>query len=223
MKAMILAAGEGSRMRPLTQHTPKPLLKVGGKPLIVWQIEKLQRAGFKDIIINIAWLAEQIPATLGNGSQWGVRLQYSNEQHEGALETAGGIIKALPLLGKETFLLVNGDVWCDIDYTMLQLQPYDLAHLVMVENPAHNSVGDFALKQQRLSKIGRPKYTFSGIGLYHPRLFQHLSYGRQALAPLLHQAIAKNQLSGELYQGDWRDIGTPERLQQLNQELNADH
>ena len=221
MKAMILAAGEGTRMRPLTQHTPKPLLKVGGKALIVWQIEKLKQAGYEDIIINIAWLAEQIPAALGDGSQWGVSLHYSNEQHEGALETAGGIIKALPLLGEQPFLVVNGDVWCDYDYALLSLKREDLAHLVMVSNPAHHPKGDFSLKQQRLCKTGTPKYTFSGIGLYHPKLFNHLSYGRRALAPLLHQAIENNQLRGEFYQGDWRDIGTPERLQQLDQELQA--
>ena len=221
MKAMILAAGEGSRMRPLTNHTPKPLLKVGGKSLIVWQIEKLKQAGFTEIIINIAWLAKQIPAALGNGSQWGVTLHYSNEQDEGALETAGGIVKALPLLGEQPFLVVNADVWCKFDYSSLRhtLKAQDLAHLVMVNNPVHNPTGDFALKQQRLYKVGTPRYTFSGIGLYHPQLFSQLSYGRQALAPLLHQAIGKQQLSGELYQGDWRDIGTPERLQQLDQEL----
>jgi MurNAc alpha-1-phosphate uridylyltransferase len=219
MKAMILAAGEGSRMRPLTNHTPKPLLKVGGKPLIVWQIEKLKQAGFTEIIINIAWLAEQIPAVLGNGSQWGVTLHYSNEQDEGALETAGGIVKALPLLGEQPFLVVNADVWCEFDYSSLQLQTHDLAHLVMVNNPSHNFSGDFALKQQRLYKIGTPRYTFSGIGLYRPQLFNQLSYGRQALAPLLHQAIDKQKVSGELYQGGWRDIGTPERLQQLDLKL----
>jgi MurNAc alpha-1-phosphate uridylyltransferase len=219
MKAMILAAGEGSRMRPLTNHTPKPLLKVGGKSLIVWQIEKLKQAGFTEIIINIAWLAEQIPAALGDGSQWGVTLYYSNEQHEGALETAGGIVKALPLLGEQPFLVVNADVWCEFDYSSLQLQAQDLGHLVMVNNPSHHPMGDFTLKQQRLYKTGTPRYTFSGIGLYHPRLFSQLSYGRQALAPLLHQAIDRQQLSGELYQGDWRDIGTPQRLQQLDKKL----
>lgn len=221
MNAMILAAGHGTRMRPLTHHTPKPLLKVGRKALIVWQIEKLKQAGYNDIVINIAWLAEQIPAYLGDGSQWGIRLHYSNEQNEGALETAGGIVKALSLLGNEPFLVVNGDVWCDINYSHLQLAQNDLAHLVVVNNPKHNLEGDFALQQQRLYKDGVPKYTFSGIGLYHPKLFNTLKYGKQALAPILYKAMDDKQVSGELYQGDWRDIGTPERLYSLDKELKA--
>ena len=219
MKAMILAAGHGTRMQPLTNHTPKPLLTVAGKPLIVWHIEKLKRAGFNKLVINIAWLGKQIPETLGDGSQWGVSINYSDEQNEGALETAGGIVKALPLLGNDPFLVINGDVWCDFDYSSLHLTDDSLAHLVVVQNPEHNSKGDFALDNGSLHKEGATKYTFSGIGYYHPQLFKNLSYGKRALAPILYQAMDQEKVSGELYEGDWRDIGTPERLYQLDHDL----
>lgn len=220
MKAMILAAGHGTRMRPLTDHTPKPLLKAGGKPLIVWQIEKLKKAGFKDIVINIAWQGEQIPAALGDGTKFGVNIAYSNEQHEGALETAGGIIKALPVLGDKPFLVVNGDVWCD--YPLKSQSPLstdDLAHLILVNNPPHNPQGDFALNDNRVYESGEKKYTFSGIAYYSPGLFNKLPPGKRPLAPLLRQAMKKGNVSGEFYSGDWRDIGTPERLKQLDKEL----
>lgn len=225
MKAMILAAGHGTRMRPLTDHTPKPLLKVGGKPLIIWHIEKLKQAGFQDIVINIAWLGDQIPKALGNGSQFGVNLHYSNEQQDGALETAGGIIKALPLLTDqsledETFLVVNGDVWCDFNYTNNNpLENNILAHLVLVNNPTHNSDGDFSLEENHVSEDGKNKFTFSGIGYYHPTLFNKLPHGIRPLAPLLREAMQQNTVTGELFNGDWRDIGTPERLEQLDSDL----
>lgn len=219
MKAMILAAGLGTRMRPLTDHTPKPLLVAGGKPLIVWHIEKLARAGFHDIVINLAWLGWKIPQTLGDGSRWHVRLYYSDEQHEGALETAGGIIKALPLLGEKPFLVINGDVWCDYDCLPFTLVQNDLAHLVLVNNPSHNPSGDFAVENGRVSDTGEPRYTFSGIGYYHPKLFAGLAYGKQPLAPLLRAAMRNGQVSGEVFTGDWRDIGTPERLEELDQHL----
>ncbi len=223
---MILAAGHGTRMRPLTDHTPKPLLEVGGKPLIVWHIEKLQKAGFKDIVINIAWLAEQIPEALGNGSAFGVNLHYSDEQKEGALETAGGIVKALPLLtgenGDKPFLVVNGDVWCDYRYSNHNpLKGHDLAHLILVNNPEHNPEGDFALQQHRVHAEGNHKYTFSGIAYYHPALFNTLPQGKRPLAPLLRDAMGNQRVSGELFAGDWRDIGTPQRLQQLDDALNV--
>ena len=223
---MILAAGLGTRMRPLTDHTPKPLLIAGGKPLIVWHIEKLARAGFQDIVINLAWLGWKIPAALGDGSQWRVRLHYSDEQQEGALETAGGIIKALPLLGHEPFLVVNGDVWCDYPCLPITLHSTDLAHLVLVENPPHHPAGDFALNNSRRvvdksNDAKLPHYTFSGIGYYHPALFADLPYGKRALAPLLRQAMANGQVSGDYFGGDWRDIGTPERLASLDQDLQA--
>jgi len=224
MKAMILAAGHGTRMSPLTDHTPKPLLKVGGKPLIVWHIEKLRQAGFQDIVINIAWLGDQIPKALGDGSRFGVKLHYSDEQQEGALETAGGIIKALPLLkdqtGDPTFLVVNGDVWCDYDYTTINpLKENDLAYLILVNNPQHNPDGDFQLKDRRIDAHGENKYTFSGIGYYHPDLFKDLPQGKQPLAPLLREAMQASLVSGELFTGDWRDIGTPERLTILDNEI----
>lgn len=221
---MILAAGHGTRMRPLTDHTPKPLLKAGGKPLIVWHIEKLAQAGFKDIIINIAWLGDQIPQALGNGEKYGVNLYYSDEQKEGALETAGGIIKALPLLGNKPFLVTNGDVWCDYKYSNHNpLSDDKLAHLILVNNPPHHPEGDFALPQQEntplLKNNGKPKYTYSGIGYYHPQLFKNLPQGKRPLAPLLRKAIANRHITGELFKGNWRDIGTPERLDELDQDL----
>lgn len=224
MKAMILAAGRGERMRPLTDHTPKPLLEVGGKPLIVWHIENLKATGFEDIVINIAWLGDKIPAALGDGSKYGVKLLYSNEQQEGALETAGGIIKALPLLLSDSadkpFLVVNGDVWCDFSYTNISpLKNDDLAHLIMVNNPEHNPKGDFSLADSRLNEAGESKYTFSGIGYYHPDLFKNLDQGKRALAPILREKMHDNKISGELFSGDWRDIGTPERLEELNQKF----
>ncbi|WMP16217.1 N-acetylmuramate alpha-1-phosphate uridylyltransferase MurU [Thiothrix lacustris] len=221
MKAMILAAGHGTRMRPLTDHTPKPLLQAGGKSLIVWHIEKLARAGFRDIIINLAWLGWKIPAALGDGSRWNVTLHYSDEQSEGALETAGGILKALPLLGNAPFLVVNGDVWCDYPCLPYALPEHDLAHLVLVNNPAHNPQGDFALSNGRVANAGKPRYTFSGIGYYHPALFAGLSAGKHPLAPLLRAAMDAGQVSGEWFAGDWRDIGTPERLAALDRDLTA--
>jgi MurNAc alpha-1-phosphate uridylyltransferase len=215
MKAMILAAGRGERMRPLTDTMPKPLLEVGGKPLIVWHIERLAERGFKEIIINIAHLGHKIPKALGNGNQWGVTLIYSNEQEEGALESAGGIVKALPLLGEETFLVVNGDVWCDYHFNTTQnIKEGILAHLILVPNPEHNPKGDFALEGDIVKN--EKVYTFSGIGYYHPKFFENVVYGKSALAPLLRQAMQSQKVSGGLYSGEWRDIGTPERLEALN-------
>ena len=220
MKAMILAAGHGTRMRPLTDHIPKPLLKVGGKSLIIWHIEKLKNTGFTDIIINIAWLGDQIPKALGDGSQFGVNLHYSDEQKDGALETAGGIIKALPFFNDEVFLVINGDVWCDYEFSNSNpLKSGNLAHLVLVNNPEHNPEGDFALINQNIKTEGKNKLTFSGIGYYHPDLFKNLPQGKRPLAPLLREAMDNNKVSGESYTGDWRDIGTPERLEELERDL----
>lgn len=222
MKAMILAAGLGTRMRPLTNYTPKPLLLAGSKPLIEWHIEKLIAAGINEIIINIAHLGWQIPETLGNGERWGITLRYSDEQKEGALETAGGIIKALPLLGTQPFLVVNGDTWCDFDFKTIQLKPNDLAQLVLVPNPAHHPEGDFVLQGDRvLNQTTTPRYTFSGIGVYSPMLFANLPHGKRPLAPLLRSAMVQQRIGGQLYTGDWRDIGTPERLHELDEELTA--
>ena len=217
MKAMILAAGRGERMRPLTDCTPKPLLEVGGKPLIVWHIEKLKNAGFEDIVINIAHLGYKISEALGDGSKWGVRLHYSDEQKGGGLESAGGIVKALPLLGDEPFLVVNGDVWCDYEFdSSFELGVGILAHLILVSNPEHNTKGDFALKKGLVYDEGSPKYTFSGIGYYSPSLFKWLEYGKRALGEVLRDTMKHDSVSGEVYNGMWRDIGTPQRLEEIN-------
>ena len=214
MKAMILAAGLGSRMRPLTNNTPKPLLKIGGKPLIVWHIERLKEAGFSEIIINVAYLGQQIIDYLGDGSDYGVQLYFSDEQNEGALETAGGIIKALPLLS-DTFLVVNGDIWTEYQFSNDFVLPSTvLAHLVLIDNPEHNLEGDFLLDGTD------EKYTFSGIGYYSKKMFNELNYGKQGLAPLLFKAIDEKSLSSEHYAGVWHDIGTPERLEFLNKQLS---
>ncbi len=218
MKAMILAAGRGERMRPLTDHTPKPLLKVGDKPLIVWHLQRLAAAGFKDVVINHAHLGEQIEAALGDGSEWGVRIQYSPEKI--ALETAGGIANAMPLLGNAPFLVVNGDVYTDIDFGALSLMPSQLAHLVMVDNPPQHATGDFALSSGKLSVEGIEKLTFSGVGIYQPSLFASIVRGDAAkLAPLLKAAMAQGLVSGSHHQGAWHDIGTPERLLALDSQL----
>ncbi|KIM03931.1 MAG: mannose-1-phosphate guanylyltransferase [Sulfurovum sp. AS07-7] len=220
-KAMILAAGRGERMRPLTDTMPKPLLEVGGKPLIVWHIEKLVNAGFKEIIINIAHLGYKIPEALGDGSKWGVKLHFSDEQNEGALESAGGIVKALPLLGNEPFLVVNGDVWCDYEFDKdFKLEDGILAHLILVPNPPHNEKGDFCLKEGMVSEVGNKRFTFSGIGYYSPNLFRWLEYGRRALGEVLRDTMKHDAVSGELYNGSWRDIGTPERLEEINKICN---
>jgi len=218
MKAMILAAGLGTRMRPLTDVTPKPLLRVGGIPLIVWHLEKLGHQDFKNVVINIAHLGSEISDALGDGSDWGVNIKYSDEQEEGALESAGGIVKALPLLGDETFLVLNGDIFTDYDFQYhRKLADGVLAHLILVPNPEHNPEGDFALDGQKV--VDAKQYTFSGIGYYSPKLFDGLPYGKNALAPLLRTAMKEGKVTGELYEGEWLDIGTPERLELLNAQL----
>ena len=216
---MILAAGLGSRMRPLTNNRPKPLLEVGGKPLIVWHIEALKDAGFKEIVINVAYLGEQIIDYLGDGSQYGVKIFFSDEQHEGALETAGGIVKALPLLS-ETFLVVNGDVWTDYTYLSdFKLTKDKLVHLIVVDNPEHNLEGDFLLTGSE------QRYTFSGIGYYSKQFFNKLAINKAIekapLAPLLFEAENNFTLTTEYYGGHWYDIGTPERLEQLDKLLKS--
>jgi MurNAc alpha-1-phosphate uridylyltransferase len=200
-------------MRPLTNHTPKPLLKVGGKPLIVWHIERLRDAGFVDIVINVAYLGQKIIDYLEDGSKYGVNIEFSDEQDEGALETAGGIVKALPLLS-DTFLVVNGDIWTDFSYdSSFRLDDNLLAHLILIDNPLHNPNGDFILTGSQ------KKFTFSGIGYYSKDMFLDLEYGKQALAPLLFDAIDNKKLTTEYYGGRWYDIGTPQRLESLNIEL----
>lgn len=218
MKAMILAAGRGERMKPLTDSTPKPLLKVGGIPLILWHIERLAHDDFKEIVINIAYLGYQIQETLGDGSQWGVHISYSDEQKEGRLESAGGIVKAMPLLGDEPFLVINGDIFTEYDFQYNRKLPEGiLAHLILVPNPEHNPDGDFALDGHKV--IDAKQYTFSGIGYYSPRLFEGVAYGKSPLAPLLRAAMKEGKVTGELYEGAWLDIGTPQRLELLNAQL----
>ena len=218
MKAMILAAGRGERMRPLTDHTPKPLLKVGGKPLIVWHLERLAAAGFKEIVINHAHLGAQIEAALGNGAPWGLSIKYSPEKT--ALETAGGIANALPLLGDEPFLVVNGDTFIEIDFAFLHLKINMLAHLVLIDNPPQHLQGDFAIQDGMLKNTGIQMLTFSGVGVYHPDLFADIVSGEPAkLAPLLRNAIDNNAATAQYYQGIWHDIGTPERLKNLDESL----
>jgi len=220
MKAFILAAGRGERMRPLTDHTPKPLLAAGGKPLIVWHLERLAAAGFRDIVINHAHLGAQIEAALGDGAQWGLHIQYSPEP-PGALETAGGIASALPLLGKEAFLVVNGDVYCDWDFSRAQQLAERKAHLVMVANPAHHAGGDFSLDGERVVYAnGEQTFTYAGIGVFSPSFFAGIKAGTvMKLRPLLDAAIAAGTLSGERYDGRWVDVGTPQRLAELDSEL----
>jgi len=218
MRAMILAAGRGERMRPLTDQTPKPLLKVGGKPLIQYHIEALRDAGFRELVVNHAHLGIQIVERLGDGAQFGVHIDYSAEA-EGALETGGGIKQALPLLGEQPFLVINGDIWTDYPYQQLYREPEGLAHLVLIDNPPHHPEGDFKLNGRRLSAEGKRKLTFSGIGLYQPDLFAGSPDGAFSLAPLLRGAMQAGQVSGEYFQGRWLDIGTPQRLAELNREL----
>lgn len=218
MKAMILAAGRGERMKPLTDHLPKPLLPVAGQPLIVHHIKRLAECGITELVINISYRAEQITAALGDGRQFGVTIQYSYE--ETALETAGGIIQALPLLGEQPFLVVNGDIWTDYPFQLLQLPAAKLAQIVLVDNPEHNPQGDFYFADQQLALQGRQRLTFSGIGLYHPRLFKVYPPGKRRLAPVLLEAIEVQQASAEYYRSTWLDIGTVARLEQLEQQLN---
>ena len=238
MKAMILAAGRGERMRPLTDHTPKPLLKVGGKPLIVWHIERLAAAGFKEIVINHAYLGAQIENALGNGSAWGLSIQYSPEKV--ALDTAGGIANALDLMtndgnNRQHFLVVNGDTYTEIDFKSMVIEMHALqaniyaasggvknarAHLVLVNNPPQHPNGDFAVQDGMLKNMGKQMLTFSGVGVYHPALFAEIVKGQPAkLAPLLRKAIDSNSATAQYYQGVWHDIGTPERLKSLDESL----
>lgn len=232
--AMILAAGKGERMRPLTEHTPKPLLKAGAKPLIEHHIESLALAGIEHIVINLHWLGAQIEEAIGSGKRFGVAIQYSKE--DPILETAGGIANALPLLRESTdgpFILVNGDVWSDFNFSAFTqrpeaiLQNNDLAALVMVENPEHNPKGDFVLENNRLiesalEESGKgERLTYSGIGLYRPEMFSDLPIQPAPLGPILRVWIAKSRIAGLQHHGNWSDIGTPQRLQQLNKELGA--
>lgn len=218
MKAMILAAGRGERLRPLTDTIPKPLLPVAGKPVIEYTIESLVGAGFSDIVINLAYLGHKIEAALGNGSRFDATLSYSHEGKTG-LETAGGIVYALPLLGDRPFLVVNGDIMTDFPYARLRASPSSPAHIVLVENPPYHSGGDFALENNRIMTSGGTLFTFSGIGVYSVEFFAGCSPGKLPLAPLLRAAMGKGQVSGELYRGYWMDLGTVDRIRQVEEQI----
>lgn len=227
MKAMILAAGLGNRMRPLTEHTPKPLLCAGNKPLIVYHLENLQRAGIREVIINLAYLGEKIRAHLGNGERWNLHIHYSQEPEP--LETGGAILQALNLLGKETFLLINGDVWCDIefnDFVKTPLNTTQSGHLLLVPNPAFHPHGDFAMDESGLlledaKKNYARRFTFAGISLLNPTLVSDYPNKREKfpLVEVFRHAIAQQQLSGQVHHGHWSDVGTTERLQDLENHL----
>ena len=230
MKALIFAAGLGERMRPLTNHTPKPLLHAGGKALIEWHLEKLAGIGIREVVINTSWLAPQFPQTLGDGARWGVSIRYSHEG-ETPLETGGGMLHALPLLGEAPFVLVNGDVWTDYDFARLPHEPAGLAHLVMVDRPPQATQGDFALDEDGLVRSeGANRLTYAGIGVYRPQLLDGWrsrttdtgadeSPPRFRLAPILRAHMAQDLITGEHHRGRWTDVGTPERLAGLEREL----
>ncbi|NBD95254.1 MAG: NTP transferase domain-containing protein [Gammaproteobacteria bacterium] len=221
MHAMILAAGRGERLRPLTDETPKPLIEVGGKALIVHHMERLAAAGVEDIVINVAWLGEQIVERLGDGRAFGVRIRYSTEP-PGALETAGGIVQALPHLGERPFLVVSADVWTDYPFErLLAARLTHPAHLVLVDNPPHHPEGDFSLAAGRVRSGGDNRLTFSGIALFDPALFADLPPGRRPLRPVLERAIEADRVGGEHYTGEWNDIGTPQRLAHAQQSFEA--
>lgn len=225
MKAMLLAAGKGTRMLSLTQHTPKPLLKAGGLSLIEHQIGKLAAAGFSELVINHAWLGDQIEQALGDGSRYGVSIAWSREDEP--LETAGGIVQALPLLGPEPFVVVNADIWTDFPFAILRtaLAGTMQAHLVLVANPPHHQRGDFVLHESGLldlpSADAGVTHTYSGIAVYHPALFADISERKYPLLPVLKKAIGARQASAELFSGTWLDVGTPERLQWLDAQLTS--
>ena len=234
MRAMILAAGRGERMRPLTDHTPKPLLPVAGKPLIQWHLEKLARAGISEVVINHAWLGEMIEHALGSGHQFGLNIHYSAEPQ--ALETAGGIATALPLLGEQPFLVLNGDVWCDWDPVQAKrlaselVSRHCLAWLLMVPNPVQHPAGDFLLDRdgflhdETTQDLSATRYTFAGIGIYQPQLFEQTPAHRPAkLAPLLRQAMKDKRVCGALHQSEWIDVGTTERLAALEGKIESIH
>lgn len=221
MRAMILAAGRGERLRPLTDNTPKPLIEVGGKPLIEHHLERLAKAGFREIVINTGHLGEQLPAALGDGSRWGLAIRYSAEPPR-ALETGGGIFQALPMLGPAPFAVISGDTWMDFPVDRLRHVKCDYAHLVMVPNPPHHPQGDLALTGGRLRSEGAPRFTFSGAAVYHPRFFDGCESGRWRITGLLRKAADDHLVTGEVHLGAWFDAGTPERLQELREFLDGD-
>lgn len=219
MKALVLAAGRGERMRPLSDQTPKPLLQANKRSLIEHRLLALKAAGITDCVINISYKGEQIQQALGNGDQLGLKIIYSDEGEQ-ALESAGGIIHALPLLGDKPFVVVNADIWTDFDFSTLPKQPDLSAFLILVDNPAHHLAGDFSIDNNGIiNRDGDKKFTFSGIGVYHPRLFKRYTPGVRSLLPVLLDAMQEGQVGGRYYQGRWLDIGTPERLNALRNML----
>jgi MurNAc alpha-1-phosphate uridylyltransferase len=218
MRAMILAAGRGERLRPLTDTTPKPLLPVGGRPLIDYHLENLANAGFREVVINLAHQGEKIRETLGSGSDWGLNITYSPEPPN-ALDTGGGIHNALPLLGDAPFAIINGDVFSEYPLARLRAIKCDHAHLVLVPNPAHNPNGDFAIRGGYVTDDAEPRYTFAGISVYHPRFFDSASGGRFSVVPMLLKAMNLQRVTGEMFKGVWHDIGTLERLETLQGHL----
>ncbi len=216
MRAMILAAGLGTRMGALTDNTPKALLRAAGKPLLQFHLEALARSGFRNVVINHGRFGAQIEAMFGSGGAFGLTIRYSAEGDE-PLETAGGIRRALPLLGSGPFLIVNADVWTNFDFASLRSRVPAAAHIVLVPNPDHHAKGDFGLSGTQVTESGMPNLTYSGIGVFHPRFFQHLDDGRAPLAPLLREAIGRGKVTGEYFTGQWLDVGTPERLDRIDQ------
>ena len=222
MKVMLLAAGRGERLRPLTERVPKPLVEAGGKPLVAWHLERLAAGGFTEVVLNVSHLAEAIVERLGDGRRYGLSIRYSREAEP--LETAGGIARALALLGGEPFLLVNADIYCEADFASLARTPLGgrLAHLVLVPNPPHRAQGDFSLAAGRVGNAGQPRYTYAGVAVMSPRLVARVRPGEKApLAPLLREAAERRMISGELYTGLWQDVGTLERLRELEATLAA--
>jgi len=220
MKAMLLAAGRGERMRPLTDTVPKPLVPVAGRPLIAWHLAALARAGYREVVVNTSWLADALHAALGDGAKFGVSISWSDEGPV-PLETGGGIFRAVPLLGPGPFLVVNADIWTDIDFARLALEDEALAHLVLVANPPHNIRGDFGLDGDLIVSRDSERSTYSGVGVFRPEFFHDCSAGRFPLLPLLNRAIAARRVRGELHRGAWSDVGTAERLAALDARLRA--
>ena len=216
--ALIFAAGRGERMRPLTEHTPKPLLEAGGKRLVEWHLEALARAGIREVVLNLSHLAAQFPPALGDGARWNLRIRYSEEGPE-PLETGGGMLRALPMLGNAPFIALNGDIWTDFDYATLPTEPEGIAHLVMVDNPPQHTAGDFVLRGSRLHDEPAPRLTFAGIGVYRPELLLDATPGKFSIVPHLRAAMRAGIVTGAHHRGEWTDVGTPERLADLDRKL----
>lgn len=220
MKAMLLAAGRGERMRPITDSTPKPLVRVGGRPLVAWHLAALARAGIREVVINLSWLGAQVRATLGDGRDYGISITYSDEGPV-PLETGGGIFRAVPLLGPGPFLVVNADIWTDIDFAALALEAHAHARLLLIPNPPHHPRGDFGLEGDLVVSRDSDRYTYSGVGLYRPEFFVGCTPGRFPLLPVLNRAIAAALVRGQVHRGEWCDVGTAERLASLDARVRA--